>query len=90
MRRRVYTSYSMSSSSIKIKIFLLKTADWVGLVGVLVWGVYATINAENRPFAAILALIALGLVNQFGRWTFMKIAVLKSNLRHLEKEALKH
>jgi len=80
----------MSSSSIKIKIFLLKTADWVGLVGVLVWGVYATINAENRPFAAILALIALGLVNQFGRWTFMKIAVLKSNLRHLEKEALKH
>lgn len=80
----------MSSSDIKLKIFLLRAMDWVAFIGVLVWGVYATINAENRPFAALLALIGLGLVNQLGRWTFSKIAILKSNLRHLEKEALKH
>ena len=75
----------MSESAIKTKIILYKSIDLVLFVVVFGWGIHATINAENRPLVAILAMAALFGVNVIGRWTFTRVAILKGKLREIER-----
>ena len=75
----------MSESAIKTKILLYKSLDMLLFILVFGWGIHATINAENRPLVAILAMVALFGVNVIGRWSFTRVAILKSKLRDIER-----
>ena len=75
-----------AAASIRSKIIILRLFDWLMLIIVFSAGIYFTINSEYRLIPAILAVIALGIVNQIGRWIFTKIAVLKVELKNVERE----
>ncbi len=75
----------MNQSTIKIKIFILQIIDWSLLIGVMGGGIYATTNSENRTLAAILTMLGLAVVNQFGQWSITKIAILRQDLKQLER-----
>ena len=75
----------MNESTIKIKIFILQIIDWSLLIGVMTGGIYAILYSENRPLAAILAMLGLAVVNQFGQWSITKIAVHRQELKQLER-----
>lgn len=75
----------MNQSNIKTKIFFLQIIDWSLLIGVMSGGIYATLYSGNRPLAAILAMIGLAVVNQFGQWSITKIAIHRQALKQLER-----
>ncbi|OGT64422.1 MAG: hypothetical protein A3I13_04135 [Gammaproteobacteria bacterium RIFCSPLOWO2_02_FULL_47_50] len=75
----------MNESTIKTKIFILQIIDWSLLIGVMTGGIYAILYSENRPLAAILAMLGLAVVNQFGQWSITKIAVHRQELKQLER-----
>ena len=75
----------MNESTIKTKIFILQIIDWSLLIGVMTGGIYAILYSENRPLAAILAMLGLAVVNQFVQWSITKIAVHRQELKQLER-----
>ena len=75
----------MNESTIKTKIFILQIIDWALLIGVMAGGIYAVLYSGNRPLAAILAMLGLAVVNQFGQWSLTKIAVHRQELKQLER-----
>ena len=75
----------MNQSNIKTKIFILQVIDWLLLIGVMSAGIYGTLYSDNRPLAAVLSILGLGIVNQFGHWSLTKIAGHRQELKKLEK-----
>lgn len=75
----------MNPGSIKTKIFILQLIDWLLLIGVMGGGIYAVLHSENRPLIAVLALIGLVFVNQFGQWSLTKIAAHRHDLKKIQR-----
>lgn len=75
----------MNPSTIKTKIYILQFIDWILLLGVMVGGIYGVLSSENSPLVAVIALIGLVIVNQFGRWSVTKIAAHRHALKQLQR-----
>jgi Na+/H+ antiporter NhaC len=75
----------MNQSAIKTKIFILQVIDWSLLIGIMGGGIYATLYSGNRPLAAVLSILGLAFVNQFGQWSLTKIAIHRQELKQLER-----
>lgn len=76
-----------AAASIRSKILILRVIDWILLFSVFSAGIYFTLNSEYRLIPALIAVFALMVVNQIGRWIYTKIAVLKVELKNVEREA---
>jgi hypothetical protein len=75
----------MKTATIKTKILIIQTIDWVLLVGIFTGGIYGVLHTDHRFFTLVAALFALALFHQFGRWSYTKLASLRHDLKQVEK-----
>ena len=75
----------MNTTTIKVKILVIQTIDWILLVGIFTGGIYGVLYTDNRFIALVMALFALALFHQFGRWSYTKLAFLRHELKHAQK-----
>jgi uncharacterized membrane protein YeiB len=79
----------MDEGQIKMKIFLIKAADYLLFFAVIAIAVYAFLNPENRNILMTAALIGLFIVNRVGHLTMGKISKLRVDLERLRREQKK-
>ena len=75
----------MNTTTIKVKILVIQTIDWLLLVAIFSGGIYGVMYTDNRFIALVAALFALTLFHQFGRWSYTKLASLRQDLKHAQK-----
>ena len=74
----------MNKATIKAKILVIQTIDWILLVAIFTGGIYGVMYTDNRFVALVAALFALALFHQFGPWSYTKLASLRHELKHAQ------
>ena len=74
----------MTTTQIKIQIFVLRTVDWLLVAGLVGYLVYAYMHSYSTNFIITIAIVGLVIVHQFGRWSISKVAYLQQTLKRLE------
>ena len=72
----------------KIKIFIMRTLDWILLIAVFSTGTWAIVYAEEGEMVALASIVGLFFVNKLGSYTNTKIAAMKVDME-IEKRQLK-
>ena len=67
----------MNETQMKIKIFLMRTVDWILLITVFGTGIYAIVYAEEGEMIALASIVGLFFVNKLGTYTNTKIAAMR-------------
>ena len=81
----------MNTMNIRIRLYIIKSLDWLLLLVVLGVGIPAMFLAEhNRGIYAIAVLIGLALINRVGGWSLNKIAELQYTLEQAQKKNVAH
>jgi len=79
----------MSEGQIKIRMLLIQVIDWLLLIAAFAIGAYTIFYADYKELMAIVTLMALYLVNVFGKISLDKIAALRVELEILQKNKRK-
>ena len=74
----------MTTTQIKIQIFVLRTVDWLLVAGLVGYLVYAYMHSYSTNFIITIAIVGLVIVHQFGRWSISRVAYLKQTVKRLE------
>ena len=78
----------MNETQVKIKIFIMRTVDWILLLAVFGTGIWAIVYAEEGEMVALASVVGLFFVSKLGSYTNTKIASMKVDLK-IEKRQLK-
>ncbi|MBF8269921.1 MAG: hypothetical protein HW386_1630 [Gammaproteobacteria bacterium] len=78
----------MNETQVKVKIFIMRTVDWILLLAVFGTGTWAIVYAEEGEMVALASIVGLFLVSKLGSYTNTKIATMKVDLE-IEKRKLK-
>jgi hypothetical protein len=78
----------MNETQVKIKIFIMRTVDWLLLIAVFATGIWAIVYAEQGEMVALASIVGLFFVNKLGNYTNTKIAAMKVDLE-IERRKLK-
>ena len=78
----------MNETQVKIKIFIMRTVDWILLLAVFGTGIWAIVYAEEGEMVALASVVGLFFVSKLGSYTNTKIASMKVDLE-IEKRQLK-
>ena len=74
----------MTTTQIKIQIFVLRTVDWLLVAGLVGYLVYAYMHSYSTNFIITIAIVGLVIVHQFGRWSISRVAYLQQTVKRLE------
>ena len=75
----------MKTTTIREKILVIQTIDWLLLVAIFTGGIYGVMYTDNRFIALVAAMFALAVFHQFGRWSYTKLASLRHDLKQAQK-----
>ena len=74
----------MTTTQIKIQIFVLRTVDWLLVAGLVGYLVYAYMHSYSTNFIITIAIVGLVIVHQFGRWSISRVAYLQQTVKRME------
>ena len=78
----------MNETQVKIKIFIMRSVDWILLLAVFGTGTWAIVYAEEGEMVALASIVGLFFVSKLGSYTNTKIASMKVDLE-IEKRKIK-
>ena len=74
----------MTPPQIRLLIFVIRSIDWVLVVLLTAYLIYAYLHAYSANYLITVGMIGLVVIHQFGKWTITKVAYLRQTLKRLE------
>jgi hypothetical protein len=75
---------AMNVTQIKTQIIVIQASDWLLVVGLIGYLVYAYTHSYSLNLIMVVAIVGLMVIHQFGKWSISRVAYLQQTLKRLQ------
>ena len=73
----------MDASKTKMMIFVIQSIDWLLVIVLVAYLIYAYHKSYSPAMMVTVAIIGLVIINQVGQWSITKVAYLRQALKRM-------
>ena len=73
----------MNETQIKVQIAVIQTSDWLLVIALAGYLIYAFTHQYNSNLILTVAVGGLVIIHQYGKWALSRVAYLKQTLKRL-------